>query len=211
MTLRIVLCRLGRYTQLWAEAKALKALQTPRSTHSISDEFQKGYNTRRTITFAEEGAYTKATQALRSDRIMPPSHEVTAALLGKHHQEFPGLDVDYEKSASLPSYLRVSEGEVMKAIKNVPLGSAAGGSCLHPNHIYELSKVQDFGNGSTFISAMTRFVNLFLSGKGRPQLAPWLCGAPLTAPQKRNGSIRPIAGGKTQRRSISRCAMNHIS
>ena len=70
MIRRIVLWRLGRYTQLWAEAKAL---QTPRSTHSISDEFQKAYNTRRANKLAEEGAYSKATQALRSDGILPPS------------------------------------------------------------------------------------------------------------------------------------------
>ena len=80
MKLRIVLWRLGRYTQLWAEAKAL---QTPRSTHSIGDELQKAYNTRRAIKFAEEVAYSKPTQALRSDGILPPSQEVTAALLGK--------------------------------------------------------------------------------------------------------------------------------
>ena len=49
MKRRIVLRRLGRYTQLWAEAKAL---QTPRSTYSISDEFQKAYNTRRAIKLA---------------------------------------------------------------------------------------------------------------------------------------------------------------
>ena len=147
----------------------------------------------------------------RSDGILPPSQEVTAALLGKRPQEPPRLDVDYEKPASLPSHLRVSEGEVMKAIQKFPLGSAAGGSGLRPNHIYELSKVQDFGHRSTFISAMTRFLNLFLSGKGPPQLAPWLCGAPLTALQKRNGGIRPIAVGETLRRLISSCAMNHIS
>ena len=208
MKRRIVLWRVGRYKQLWAEAKAL---QTPRSTHSISDEFQRPYNTRRAIKLAEEGAYSKATQALRSDGILPPPQEVTAALLGKHPREPPGLDVDYEKQASLPSHLRVSEGEVMKAIKKFPLGSAAEGSGLRPNHICELSKVLDFGHGSTFISAMTRFVNLFLSGKVPPQLAPWLCWAPLTALQKRNGGIRPIAEGETPRRFIIGCAMNHIS
>ena len=98
MKRRIVLWCLGRFTQLWDEAKAL---QTPPSTHSISDEFQKAYNTRRSIKLAEEGAYSKATQALRFDGILPPSQEVTAALLGKHPQEPPGLDVDYEKPASL--------------------------------------------------------------------------------------------------------------
>ena len=135
MKRRIVLWCLGRFTQLWDEAKAL---QTPPSTHSISDEFQKAYNTRRSIKLAEEGAYSKATQALRFDGILPPSQEVTAALLGKHPQEPPGLDVEYEKPASLRPHLRVSEGEVMKAIKKFPLGSVAGGSGLRPNHIYEL-------------------------------------------------------------------------
>ena len=81
MKRRIVLWRLGRYTQLWAESKAL---QTPRSTHSIGDELQKAYNTRRAIKLAEEDAHSKATQALRSDGILPPSQELTAALLRKH-------------------------------------------------------------------------------------------------------------------------------
>ena len=84
----IVLWCLGHYTQLRAEAKAL---QTPRSTHSISDEFQKAYNTRRANKLAEEGAYSKATQTLRSDGILPPSQEVTAALLGKHPKSPPVL------------------------------------------------------------------------------------------------------------------------
>ena len=142
---------------------------------------------------------------------MPPSQDSTAALFGKHPQEPPGLDAEYNTPASLPSHLRVSEGEVIKDFKKFPLGSAAGGSGLRQNHIYELSKVQDFGQGSTFISAMTRFVNLFLSGKGPPQFAPRLCGAPLTVLQKRNGGIRPIAGGETLRRLISSYAMNRIS
>ena len=99
----------------------------------------------------------------------------------------------------------------MTCIRKFPLGSAAGGSGLRPNHLYELSKVLDFGHGSTFISSITRFVNLFLSGKGPRAVAPWLCGAPLMALPKRNGGIRPIAVGETLRRLISSCAMNHVS
>ena len=58
---------------------------------------------------------------------------------------------------------------------------------------------------------MTRFGNLLLSGKGPPQLAPWLCRAPLTALRKRNRGIRPIAVGETLRRLLSSCATDHIS
>ena len=52
---------------------------------------------------------------------------------------------------------------MMKCIRKFPFGSAAGGSGLRPNHLYELSKGQDFGHGSTFISSVARFLNLFLS------------------------------------------------
>ena len=111
-----------------------------------------------------------------ADGILPPSPEVLSGLISKHPQEAPAADQAYEIPASMPAHLRVSEEAVMKCIRKFPLSSAAGDSGLRPIHLYELSKVQDFGHGSTFISSITRFVNLFLSGKGPRAVAPWLCG-----------------------------------
>ena len=145
---RIVLWRLGRYTQLWEEAKSL---QSRRSTQSSNAEFQNAYNKRRATKLAQEGAYSKATKALSSDGILPPSPEVLSGLIRRHPQEAPALDQAYEIPASMPAHLRVSEEAVVKCIRKFPLGSAAGGSGLCPNHLYELSKVHDFGHGSTFI------------------------------------------------------------
>ena len=71
--------------------------------------------------------------------------------------------------------------------------------------------MQDAGNGTTFTTALTRFVNLFLSGRGPTEISPRLYGAPLTPLKKRNGGFRPIALGETVRRLISCCAIPHVS
>jgi len=47
-------------------------------------------------------------------------------------------------------------------------------------------------------------MNHLLAGKGPSCLAPWLCGAPLTALLKKSGGVRPIAVGEVLRRLASR-------
>jgi len=44
-----------------------------------------------------------------------------------------------------------------------------------------------------YLLYLTRLMNHLLSGKALPCLAPWVCGAPLTALVKRSGGVRPIA------------------
>jgi len=39
-------------------------------------------------------------------------------------------------------------------------------------------------------------MNFLLAGKASPLLAPWLCGAPLIAPLKKNRGVCPIAVGE---------------
>ena len=45
---------------------------------------------RRTIQRAQECEYGKATEAIQSDGILPPSQEVVSALAEKHPQSCPG-------------------------------------------------------------------------------------------------------------------------
>ena len=54
------------------------------------------------------------------------------------------------------------------------------------------------------LRSLTCFMNHLLSGKGPACLAPWLCGAPLTALLKKGGGVRPIAVGEVLRRLASR-------
>jgi len=53
------------------------------------------------------------------------------------------------------------------------------------------------------LASLTRLVNFLLSGKAPLCLAPWLCGAPLTALLKKVGGIRPIAVGEVLRHLAS--------
>ena len=82
--------RIGRYNELWDDAMAL---ETPCSSEGNTEEYQKAYNIRRTVTLAQEGAYGKATQAIQSAGILPPSIEVGNTLAEKHPQDTPSDDV----------------------------------------------------------------------------------------------------------------------
>ena len=157
------------------------ALEAPRSSEGNTEEYQKAYNIRRTITLAQEGAYGKATQAIQSAGILPPSTEVMNALAEKQPQDTPYDDVEYTLPPDMPAHLQPSDVDVRNAIKHFPLGSAAGGSGLRPNQLYELSNVQYCSHGNTFIGTLTNFVNRLLSGKTPKQFTMWFCGAPLTA------------------------------
>ena len=53
----------------------------------------------------------------------------------------------------MPAPLQVYDVDVRNAIKHFPLGSAAGGSGLQLNHLYELSNVGHCSHGNTFIGA----------------------------------------------------------
>ena len=205
---RILPWRLVEFHDLWNEAKYL---QSPRSSRMPDKECQDAYNRRRTITLSREGAYSKATQAVCSTGLLPPSEALIAALTEKHPQTTPKNEGEYQAPSVLPIARKVSEDDVLKAVEKFAPGSSGGGSGLRPNHLQELCTVHDSGNGTTFTAALTRFVNLVLSGRGPTEISPWLRGAPLTALKKRSGGVRPIAVGETLCRLISSCAMAHAS
>lgn len=54
------------------------------------------------------------------------------------------------------------------------------------------------------LGQLTKWLNLLLSGKAHPLLAPWICGGQLTALLKPNNrGYRPIAVGDSFRRLVS--------
>ena len=55
------------------------------------------------------------------------------------------------------------------------------------------------------LSALTRFVNLLISGHTPSSILPHLCGATLLACKKKNGGLRPVAFGEILRRLVSKC------
>ena len=59
-------------------------------------------------------------------------------------------------------------------------------------------------SGQSCLDSLTFFGNNLIAGKLPTTIAPWLCGAPLTALKKKSGGFGPIAVGETIRRLASR-------
>jgi hypothetical protein len=63
---------------------------------------------------------------------------------------------------------------------------------------------------ATALEALVSLVNTLVSGRAPSTFATWLCGAPLTALAKPNGSVRPIAAGEVRRRLVAKCLMARV-
>lgn len=98
----------------------------------------------------------------------------------------------------------VDESEVRRAVLTFPAGSAGGPDYLRPQHIRDMMMCQE--SGHDFLTALTAFVNLVLSGRCPSEVAPIFFGGRLLALNKKSGGIRPIAIGFSLRRLASKCA-----
>src|SRR5260221_12269435 len=88
-----------------------------------------------------------------------------------------------------------------------PAGSAGGPDGLRPQHLREL--LQCRGNGPVFLTALTAFVNMGLSGRCPPLVAPIFFGGQLLAMSQKTRGVRPIAIGLTLRRLVAKVANRH--
>ena len=102
------------------------------------------------------------------------------------------------------SHLSVAETDVRKAVMCFPAGSSGGPDGFRPQHLKDLLNCREAG--SDFLSALTAFVNLVLSGHCPKDMAPIFFGGRLIALDKKSGGIRPIVIGFTLRRLVSKCA-----
>jgi len=84
-----------------------------------------------------------------------------------------------------------------------PAGSSAGPDGLRPQHLKDLVSCQE--RSPDLLTALTRFVNMVLSGRCPEEVAPFFIGGRLIALEKKSGGIQPIAVGMTVRRLVSKC------
>eukprot|EP00171_Calliarthron_tuberculosum_P010820 IDg10820t1 len=96
-----------------------------------------------------------------------------------------------------------SKEEVLNAAKKFPRAFAAGGSGFSSTHLLELLQATDADRKNGLQEALAAGLGDLANGKGPPDLAPWLAGAPLTALRKDNDGVRPIAVGETIQRLTS--------
>ena len=147
----------------------------------------------------EEGDFKGAVRIASSEETLAPPDDTTfAALQDKHpplHSEsaIPSLQEDF-----LPHFTSVTAKDITKAIRSFPNGSAGGPDGLRPQHLKDM--IGPTGNSCGLLPALGHFVELVLEGRTPVPMRQFFFGANLTALQKKNGGIRPIAVGCTLRR-----------
>ena len=151
----------------------------------------------------EDGDITAAIRLLISKDKAVYNSEETFIKLKERHPAAANDRAHYNDPLGT-SALRVSDKEVLKAIKSFPTGSFGGTDGLRPRHIIDLVCCKMAGH--ELLSALTSFINVLLDGRCHPDVIPVLFGRNLTALQKKAGSIRPIAVGYTWRRIAAKCA-----
>ena len=78
----------------------------------------------------------------------------------------------------------------------LPKGTSPGSSALRPQHLLDAVCGSTSPAASECLSNLTRRVNALLAGKLDSCLAPWFCGAPLTALVKDSqGQIQTFKNG----------------
>lgn len=85
----------------------------------------------------------------------------------------------------------------------VPVGGPDG---LRPQHLKDLIGPAAGDGAPLLMNALVGFTTLVLEGKTPESIQPFLFGASLTALNKKDGGLRPIAVGNTLRRLVAKCA-----
>ena len=125
----------GDIQELWSDVLVVedKLSKQWKKPNKAPPETLQRTNARRARSGVEEGHYRKAIQALCSEGLAPPSSAVLEEMLAKHPQVSPPqIPLD---PAPLPA--DISEGDVLRALKSFPDGSAPGPSGCRANHLKE--------------------------------------------------------------------------
>ena len=93
---------------------------------------------------------------------------------------------------------------VLSCLRGFPKGTSPGASKLRVQHLLDAVAGSTTPAARECLLSLTCLMNHLLSGKGPSCLAPWLCGAHLTALLKKGRSDRPIAVGEVLRSLVSR-------
>ena len=194
-------------SDLWCAACAEGALF--RSSTSSTTENLASSNNRRAIRWASEGRYGNALQALGSLGVASfDNASAKEELLRRHPQSellrrHPQSELP-SPSPSVPAPLTVQPSIVLSALHSFQRGTSPGSSALRPQHLLDAVCGSTAPASVECLNSLTCCINSLLAGTLDSRLAPWFCGAPLTALAKKNGGFRPIAVGETLRRLVSK-------
>jgi hypothetical protein len=178
--------------------------ESTRTSNHYKD--QQSFNRKKAVDLALKMRYGDALKFLLSSGIADTSPEVIAILKEKHPVEDLPVPIDCTDIEPL----QVTEQQVVEALKSFPKGTACGRDGLRAEHLNDLI-ITTGSNPNNIIRTYTDYVNLCLSGDIPYHLAPFICSAPLTVLEKKDGGIRPNAVGEIWRRLTSKIAVKYVN
>ena len=91
----------------------------------------------------------------------------------------------------------------MSCLRTFPRGTSPGSTKLRAQHLLDAIAGTTAPAACDCLLSLTCSMNHLLYGNAPPCLAPWVCGAPLTALLKKGGGVCPIMVGE-----VIRCLAN---
>ena len=145
-------------------------------------------------TKLEEGDFKGAVRlACSENSIADLSNETMEALKSKHPAPHPDTKIPTPPDASnVP--VQIAEEEVARAVRSFPNGSAGGPDGLRPQHLKDLISVSAERGGRDFLSVLTNFTNIVVSGEIPQPVRSTFFGATLIAIQKRRWASTNCCG-----------------
>lgn len=159
----------------------------------------------------EKGDIKGAVRVITSDEELSQFNEQTLSKLQSKHPT-PHVDREIPSSPTqreINEALQCDETQIRRAIRSFAPGSASGPDLLEPQHLKDLTSTPCGETGNSLIKSLTRLINLMLRGNVPDDVVPFLYGASLTALNKVNSDVRPIAVGTAYRRIASKIASRH--
>ena len=187
---------------LWNKLREAQATPSIQPEVVIEDEFLSNTQRRICKDHVENGRLGAAIRVLGTDGLAALTEEVMAELSAKH----PARVVDPVMPPGTEQPLEIDSTLSLKLIRSFPRNSACGRDGLRAVHLVDMYEGSSGQDRDAFLLALTAFINCCLSGALHPDVAPYLCGAPLYPLRKKTGGIRPIAVGEVLRRLVSKAA-----
>ena len=145
---------------------------------------------------------------ISSEPIRPADKESLKLLQEKHPPAH--VDCSFPPLHSTTPPPVVSPGDVTKAIFSFPTSSAGGPDGLRPQHLKDLVIYTQSEGSDSLIESLTNFVNFVIGGDVPVGARPFFFGATLTALNKKDGGVRPIAVGCSLRRLAAKCLCKSV-
>jgi len=143
-------------------------------------------------------------QLLTSDGVCDSADPAVLARLRELYPQAdgPGLvaPLPADRPDVTPSWATDQLLAMEAVVRSFPPGSAAGPSGLRPQPMLDCLNSADSAAKTGLLEALLTLVTTVSAGRLHPRPAPYLSLAGLIPLKKKDGGVRPIAGGDTLRR-----------